>query len=117
MLAPQPWGEFLDIGTGVVRDSLQDIDEVDRGVMPSEILFTGFLDLIDIKSYFYMLFDPIWGSLSFYKEGVCIGRNREDEITPLQQETLDEICRYVSAKGYPPTIKKLSETFGIKNYT
>ncbi len=39
----------------------------------------------------------------------------EDDITPLQQETLDEICRYVSAKGYPPTVKEMSETFGISH--
>ncbi len=44
-----------------------------------------------------------------------MGRNREDDITPLQQETLDEICRYVSAKGYPPTVKEMSETFGISH--
>lgn len=44
-----------------------------------------------------------------------MGRNREDDITPLQQETLDEICRYVSAKGYPPTIKELSDKFGISH--
>ncbi len=44
-----------------------------------------------------------------------MGRNKEDDITPLQQETLDEICRYVSAKGYPPTVKELSETFEISH--
>ena len=44
-----------------------------------------------------------------------MGRNRENDITPLQQETLDEICRYVSAKGYPPTVKDLSESFGISH--
>jgi repressor LexA len=44
-----------------------------------------------------------------------MGRRKEREITPLQQETLDEICRYVSAKGYPPTIKELSDKFGISH--
>jgi repressor LexA len=44
-----------------------------------------------------------------------MGRNREDDITPLQRETLNEICRYVDAKGYPPTVKELSAIFGISH--
>ncbi len=42
-----------------------------------------------------------------------MGRNKTNEITPLQQETLDEVCRYVYTKGYPPTVKELSGIFGI----
>ncbi len=44
-----------------------------------------------------------------------MGRSKTEKITPLQRETLKEICRYIDAKGYPPTVKELSETFGISH--
>jgi len=44
-----------------------------------------------------------------------MGRNKTEKITPLQRETLEEICRYIDAKGYPPTVKELSVTFGISH--
>jgi len=44
-----------------------------------------------------------------------MGRNKESEITPLQKETLDEISRYINEKGYPPTVKELSEIFNISH--
>ncbi|MGX9367068.1 LexA family protein [Desulfoplanes sp. PS50] len=83
-----------------------------RDFNPSEILFIRFLDLMDIRSYIFM---SLIVSLSPTKQGIHMGRRKEREITPLQQETLDEICRYVSAKGYPPTIKELSDKFGISH--
>lgn len=44
-----------------------------------------------------------------------MGRSKTEKITPLQRETLEEICRYIDAKGYPPTVKELSVTFGISH--
>jgi repressor LexA len=44
-----------------------------------------------------------------------MGRSKTEKITPLQRETLKEICRYINAKGYPPTVKELSVTFGISH--
>ncbi len=44
-----------------------------------------------------------------------MGRRKENKITPLQQETLDAICGYISSMGYPPTIKELSVTLGISH--
>ncbi|BBO89835.1 transcriptional repressor LexA [Desulfosarcina ovata] len=44
-----------------------------------------------------------------------MGRSKTEKITPLQRETLEEICRYINAKGYPPTVKELSVTFGISH--
>ncbi len=45
----------------------------------------------------------------------AMGRSKTDEITPLQREILDEICRHIDAKRYPPTVKGLRETFGISH--
>ena len=42
-----------------------------------------------------------------------MGKAKTDEITPLQRKTLEEICRFVDAKGFPPTVKELSEIFEI----
>ena len=42
-----------------------------------------------------------------------MGKLKTEEITPLQQEALDEICRYIELKGYPPTVKELSDIFNI----
>jgi len=44
-----------------------------------------------------------------------MGRSKTEKITPLQRETLEEICRYIDAKGYPPTVKELSVIFGISH--
>jgi len=44
-----------------------------------------------------------------------VGRNKINKITPLQQETLDEICRYLDVHGVPPTVKELSDVFGISH--
>ena len=42
-----------------------------------------------------------------------MGKAKTDEITPLQRKTLEAICRFVDAKGFPPTMKELSEIFEI----
>jgi repressor LexA len=42
-----------------------------------------------------------------------MGKAKTDEITPLQRKTLEAICRFVDAKGFPPTVKELSEIFEI----
>ena len=42
-----------------------------------------------------------------------MGKAKTDEITPLQRKTLEEICRFVDVKGFPPTVKELSEIFEI----
>ncbi len=42
-----------------------------------------------------------------------MSRQRQSGLTPLQRETLEEICRHLDAKGYPPTVKELSEVFGV----
>jgi len=42
-----------------------------------------------------------------------MGKLKTEEITPLQQATLDEICSHIETKGYPPTVKELSEIFNI----
>ena len=44
-----------------------------------------------------------------------MGKSKTEKITPLQRDTLNEICRYVDAKGYPPTVKELSAIFGISH--
>jgi len=44
-----------------------------------------------------------------------MGKSKTEKITPLQRDTLNEICRYVDAKGYPPTVKELSVIFGISH--
>ncbi len=44
-----------------------------------------------------------------------MGKSKTDKITPLQRDTLDEIYRHIDAKGYPPTVKELSVTFGISH--
>ncbi|BBO77771.1 LexA repressor 2 [Desulfosarcina widdelii] len=44
-----------------------------------------------------------------------MGKSKTGKITPLQRDTLNEICRYVDAKGYPPTVKELSVIFGISH--
>ena len=44
-----------------------------------------------------------------------MGRSKTEKITPLQRETLEEICRYIDAKGYPPTVKELSVIFGVSH--
>ena len=54
-------------------------------------------------------------AFSFLVKVGAMGRSKTDEITPLQRETLDEICRHIDAKGYPLTMKKLSETFRISH--
>lgn len=42
-------------------------------------------------------------------------KKKSEEISTLQRETLDEICRFVDIKGYPPTVKELSEIIGISH--
>jgi len=42
-----------------------------------------------------------------------MSKAKTDEITPLQRKTLEAICRFVDAKGFPPTVKELGEIFGI----
>jgi len=44
-----------------------------------------------------------------------MGRSKTEKITPLQRETLEEMCRYIDAKGYPPTVKELSVILGISH--
>ena len=44
-----------------------------------------------------------------------MGKAKTDEITPLQRKTLEAICRFVDAKGFPPTVKELSEVLGISH--
>ncbi len=44
-----------------------------------------------------------------------MGRTKTETISPLQRETLEAICRFVDSRGFPPTIKELSETFGISH--
>lgn len=61
-----------------------------------------------------MFYSARW-AFSFLVNVGAMGRSKTDEITPLQRETLDEICRHIDAKGYPPTVKELSETFGISH--
>jgi repressor LexA len=42
-----------------------------------------------------------------------MSRKKESGLTPLQRDTLEEICRHLDAKGYPPTVKELSQVFGV----
>jgi len=42
-----------------------------------------------------------------------MGKAKIDGITSLQRETLEAICRFVDTKGFPPTMKELSEIFEI----
>lgn len=51
--------------------------------------------------------------LKTYQKMMDMGKLKTEEITPLQQVTLDEICRYIELKGYPPTVKELSDIFKI----
>ena len=44
-----------------------------------------------------------------------MSKAKTDEISPLQRETLKAICRFVDAKGFPPTVKELSEIFEISH--
>ncbi|MDF1569970.1 MAG: transcriptional repressor LexA [Spirochaetaceae bacterium] len=44
-----------------------------------------------------------------------MSKAKTDEITPIQRETLEAICRLVDAKGFPPTMKELSEIFEISH--
>ncbi len=42
-------------------------------------------------------------------------RKKEDNISPLQKDTLAEVCRFVDIKGYPPTVKELADIIGISH--
>lgn len=42
-----------------------------------------------------------------------MSRKKQTELTDLQRETLEEICRYLDSKGFPPTVKELSDVFGV----
>jgi len=54
-------------------------------------------------------------AFSFLVSVGSMGKSKTDKSTPLQRDTLDEICRHIDAKGYPPTVKELSVTFGISH--
>lgn len=43
------------------------------------------------------------------------GRPPAQNITELQQQTLDEIELFINRRGFPPTIKELAEILGISH--